>query len=180
MIDNFLNNSDFKGRYIIPLARGNNTDEFNDLVTECQYDTLIDLMGYPIYKEFEDGLAVTPTPEARWTNLRDGVEYTDCHGYLNNWQGIKYMLIPFTWVKNYFNEQYKASQFGIISNPPKNAILVSDFNLKLKLHNYQNEAIKRYREAYLFMYSNLTDYNDFTTFYKPKFFNQIITKGSIS
>lgn len=176
MISNLLTKSNFTGRYIIPLTV---EATFNSTITEIQYETLIDLMGYPIYQEFEDGLAEVVIP-AKWSNLRDGVEYTDYSGDLNNWRGLIYMLVPFVWCAYVQNEAYRTSQIGgLHSSAPKNSIIASEYQLKHKLHQFQNEAIKRYNEAYLFMYTNLNDYLDFTTFFKEKYFSQILTKSSI-
>jgi hypothetical protein len=179
MIANLLTNSDFTGRYRIPLDTGKES-AFNDTITEVQYKILIDLMGYPIYKEFETGLAVVPTPEARWTNLRDGVEYTDYCGYLNNWRGLVYMLVPFVWVEWVENENYKVSTLGnLASLTIKNGVGATDYQWKNKLHEIRNEGVKRYNEAFTFMYTNINDYLDFTTFFVDKRFKQIISKSAI-
>lgn len=177
MIANLVDIDDFKGKYYLKLPT-QITNAFDVIIQEVQYNILIDLMGFPIYNEFETGLGIVPIP-SQWTDLRDGTTYTDYCSYLNNWQGLKYMLIPFIWTEWIENEQFKISGLGMITGKPENSDMASDFQWKTKLHDFKNEAIKRYREAYSFMYSNLEDYNDFTTFYKQKRLNQIIAKGSI-
>lgn len=47
------------------------------------------LMGYPLYKAFTAGMAVVPTPDARYTDILNGKEYTDFQGYTQKWRGLK-------------------------------------------------------------------------------------------
>lgn len=48
------------------------------------------LLGYPLYKAFIAGLAVTPpaTPDPRLINILYGCEYTDLNGNLQKWKGL--------------------------------------------------------------------------------------------
>jgi len=45
------------------------------------------IFGYSLYKDFITGLAVEPTPEQKWLDLRDGKEYT-YNDKLNKYEGI--------------------------------------------------------------------------------------------
>lgn len=59
-----------------------------DFIPRYEKKYLEQVLGYPLYTAFISGLAVMPTPAAKWTELRDGVDYT-----VNNkpyrWNGFK-------------------------------------------------------------------------------------------
>ena len=50
------------------------------------------LFGYRLYAAYLAGIAVTPTPDARWTDLRDGKEYTNQSGVLTKWPGLRFTV----------------------------------------------------------------------------------------
>ncbi len=174
---NLVDISDFKGTYKIPLYTGND-EAFNEIIAETQYDVLIDLMGFPIYNEFDIALQ-NPPVDVKWTDLHDGVIYENFNNFDTNWQGLKYLLIPFIWVAWVEFSRDHLSPVSMVEVNPRNANRSNDLNYYKLLHKRQNEGVKRYYEAYNFMYSNINDYNDFTTFFKKKIRNSIITKSSI-
>lgn len=57
-------------------------------IDEHEERLLSDLLGYELYKAYNAGIAVTPTPDAIWTDLRNGVEYTNRAGRLAKWKGL--------------------------------------------------------------------------------------------
>lgn len=48
-------------------------EDLTRLIAKYEPKVLTDLFGKTMYKQFVDGLAVLPTPEAKWTNLLNGV-----------------------------------------------------------------------------------------------------------
>lgn len=65
----------------------------NELIDKYEPDFLKGLLGYGFYSEFMAGLATVddndePAIPARWTDLRDGAEYTDASGVLRKWEGF--------------------------------------------------------------------------------------------
>ena len=56
-------------------------------INEHEERLLTDLLGYELYKAYKTGIA-EPTPAAKWTEIRDGAEYTSRSGYLTKWKGL--------------------------------------------------------------------------------------------
>jgi hypothetical protein len=46
------------------------------------------LLGYPLYKAFVSGMAVTPAPDRRFLDILYGKEYTDFEGRIQLWKGL--------------------------------------------------------------------------------------------
>jgi len=66
------------------------TDNVNSLtmfINEHEEKLLTDLLGYELYKAYKAGIAAG-SPAAKWTSIRDGVEYTNRAGYLTKWRGL--------------------------------------------------------------------------------------------
>jgi hypothetical protein len=59
-------------------------------IQKYEPEFLLKLLGYPLYKVFIAGLAVTPpaTPDQRFIDILYGKEYTDPNGLLCKWQGL--------------------------------------------------------------------------------------------
>ncbi len=48
---------------------------------------LTDVLGYSLYKALKAGLQVLPVDQ-KWTDLIEGVEYTDIHNKTCYWKGL--------------------------------------------------------------------------------------------
>lgn len=48
------------------------------------------LLGYELYRDYKAGIAVVPTPLTKWTELRDGKEYTNSYDVLTKYRGLKF------------------------------------------------------------------------------------------
>ena len=179
MITNLITINDMKGEFYLALDSDYETTTFNTFISELQYEALIDLMGYPCYNDFETGLGVVPI-DAKWTNLRDGVDYNDCSGYLNKWRGLKYMLLPLVFSKWIEFNHYKQDITGTLISQNENSTPVDLWFLKKIANKAYNEYIKRYNEAYNFMYTNESDYLYLVDFHKDLKIKGLIEKGSIS
>lgn len=57
---------------------------------EYEEKLLTDLLGYQLYKAYKTGIAVLPTPDAKWTALLNGLEYTNRSSILTKWKGLKF------------------------------------------------------------------------------------------
>jgi hypothetical protein len=51
-------------------------ERLNFFIAKYEEEFLKTVLGYSLWKEYTDGIVVTPTPLAKWTELRDGKEYT--------------------------------------------------------------------------------------------------------
>jgi hypothetical protein len=83
-----IDRSYFVGELNIPNTDRPEIQERLDLFIET-YETelLRDLLGYPLYKAFMNGLQGAPVDQ-KWTNLLEGVEYTDQSDRLTKWRGL--------------------------------------------------------------------------------------------
>jgi|SRR6185437_9473459 len=85
----FIDASYFVGELSLP-----NTDEaavaerLTLFISKYEPRFLQMLFGYPLYKAFVAGMAVTPTPDQRFLDILYGKEYTDFQGRLQKWKGI--------------------------------------------------------------------------------------------
>ncbi|MES2004336.1 MAG: hypothetical protein V4450_07430 [Bacteroidota bacterium] len=57
-------------------------------INKYEPEFLEKLMGYPLYKAFQAGLAAEPATE-RFTDILNGKEYTNLNGRLVKWKGLK-------------------------------------------------------------------------------------------
>lgn len=62
------------------------------IIDSREAELLQKLLGYELYKAYVAGIAVTPTPDAKWTDLRDGKEYTNGSGVLVKWPGLRFTI----------------------------------------------------------------------------------------
>ncbi len=84
-----VDNSYFIGEILIAgLATTPIQNSVNLFIGKHEPVYLQKVLGYAFNKLFSEGLAADPV-DARWTDLRDGAEYTDCNGFLNEWTGFK-------------------------------------------------------------------------------------------
>lgn len=73
---NLIDNTYFKGEYLIPGLSGTNPvaatklEKLTAIITRREPEILKVLLGTDLYAEFIAGLAVLPTPDAKWTNLK--------------------------------------------------------------------------------------------------------------
>jgi len=70
------------------------------------------IFGYALYKDFIDGLAVLPTPDQKWLDLRDGSEYT-YDGELNKYEGIQNIIADWVYYWITRSEKTTATDSGI-------------------------------------------------------------------
>lgn len=80
----------------------------NLFIQKYEDDLLTKLLGYELYKAYKAGIAVTPTPDVKWTELRDGKEYTNSNGRLLKWNGLKFSngSLKQSLIANYVYFQY--------------------------------------------------------------------------
>src|SRR3954471_2443196 len=50
-------------------------ERLNFFIAKYEEEFLKTVLGYSLWSSYTTGIAVTPTPDVIWTNLRDGVEY---------------------------------------------------------------------------------------------------------
>jgi hypothetical protein len=92
-----LNYTDFVAPYSIPDG-GDNTyiEQLNSWLPVWQADYLIKCLGYRTYKSLIANLEL-PSPAQKWLNLLNGAEYVDESGSLQYYEGLKKMLLNFSY-----------------------------------------------------------------------------------
>lgn len=65
-------------------------EQLNGYIQKYEQEFLRRLLGYPLYKAFVTGIAVTaPTvPDQRFLDILYGKEYTNLQGFLTQWRGL--------------------------------------------------------------------------------------------
>ncbi|CAB4126490.1 hypothetical protein UFOVP74_44 [uncultured Caudovirales phage] len=84
----FTDKTYFKGE----LAIANKTmasvqDNLNDIIAVRELEYLKKVMGLKLYRAFMEGLSAD-TPDARWTDIKNGCDFTDECGNLREWSGF--------------------------------------------------------------------------------------------
>src|SRR5574341_413931 len=83
-----IDRSYFIGELNIPNTNRTEIQERLDWFIEKHEQQLLrDLFGYPLYKAFKAGLQGAPVDQ-KWTDLLQGVEYTNQSGILDTWRGL--------------------------------------------------------------------------------------------
>ena len=164
--DNIVDFDDMVGEFNLTFD-SNYQSRFNSMVTNNEYKVLINMLGASLYNTY----VATPALTA-WTNLLDGEEgYEDSYEVIRNWEGLKYLLIPFhysTWVKI---NQYHSELTGFVVNNQENSTPLSNHQINVISNNAFNEFLRRYNECFIFLYTNLETYTEFDSYfvhYKPK------------
>lgn len=83
-----IDRSYFIGDLNIPNTGNNAVGQTVDwFIEKFETEFLENALSYPLYKALKAGLQVLPV-EQRWTDLVEGVEYTDAAGRLQKWRGL--------------------------------------------------------------------------------------------
>jgi len=133
------------------------------LIKKREPELLTQLFGYEMYKAFTTGLAA-PTPEQRWLDLRDGVDYTDTDGLSRRWMGLvtkeaadpKQSLIA-NYVYYWFTrkEATQSSGVGEVVTKTENSKRVSPISKQVRAWN---EMVNWIWELYDYLEAKEADY----------------------
>lgn len=122
-----IDSSYFVGKYEITNVIGSaapvviNAAKLTTFIVKYEPEYLRALLGTSLYDEFIAGLAVTPTPDAKWTDLKDKIVDT-----INKLSPI----VPYVWNRYWTSEETKTSSLGQLLSKAENAQVVSG-NTKL-------------------------------------------------
>lgn len=97
---------------------------FETFITECEAEALKGIFGRTLYNEYLVGIAVTPTPDAKWTKLRDGATYT-IHDEVYTYGGLKEFLKFYVYAKWTDAKTEMDSNTGIVVNTAENSETIS-------------------------------------------------------
>lgn len=128
-MENLIDIDYFVGDIEIPNLGTNKAPSFDTTyIAKYQKDYLIKVLGYAMYKDFETALSES-TPDTKWTNLRDGVDYNitiDGETVLTRWNGfanteLVSAIAYFTYVQ-FLNQNYATlTGNGVVVNTKENA-----------------------------------------------------------
>ena len=157
---NIITYADMVGEFSLASNSGYE-DRFNSMVTDNEYFVLYNMLGASLYNKYVDDQEL----EA-WTDLLNGKSgFEDLNENLRNWQGLKYLLIPYHYSKWILNDQYKSSLSGLLINNQENSKLLSISQVRKLSNKAFDEFLKRYNECYIFLYTNLETYTKFDHFF---------------
>jgi len=153
---NFITIADMTGDRNIPLNSKYTTD-FSSFVAKHQKDILIKLLGYDLYLAFETGLAVLPTPDAKWTNLKVGSTY-QVDGINKQNPGLIDIVAYYVYCKHVSINFEQYSTLGVYASNIEGGTVVSPEN---KITSAWNNMLNYYYMVYDFISNNETDYPNF-------------------
>jgi len=152
--------TDMKGKYSLDI-NSDYTSRFDQMVIDNEYKVLTRMLGASLYNTYRDNELLTA-----WTDLLNGVEnYTDYASIVRDWQGLKYLMVPHhysEWIKI---NRYHSALTGLVLNDQENSTLLSASEVKRISDNAFNEFLRRYNEAYIYLYTNLDTYTDFNLYF---------------
>ena len=152
-MNNFVTYSDFVGSKSIPNLSKDSTSFNANYIAIYQKEILIKLLGYDLYLAFETGLTAE-TPDAIWTNLRDGSDYLVDSIKKQN-PGCKGIVTNYVYCKYITNNFEQITGLGSTSANSENSTIVSPEN---KIVNAWNNMIRDYYLVAYFINENLEDY----------------------
>jgi hypothetical protein len=104
------------------------------------------ILGYDLKKAFVDGLAIE-TPLEKWTNLRDGVDYTDS-GIYYQFRGVKDIIAYYVYFKITQEHWDLSTSIGLKSLTSENSVIVDP---KVKQARIWNTMLEFNDELKLFI-----------------------------
>lgn len=163
----FIDNTYFKGRiYLADIQTGNSPVVGNtvtvDYIALYEPEYLKKALGYNMYKAFTDGLAVIPTPEQRWIDLRDGKEYT-VNDVTYKWNGFKNSekvspIAYYVYCQYLDTQATNVTGIGTVVNNKQNATSVSPASKIFSAWHNMNELNC---SLYHFLHENVDTYPEF-------------------
>lgn len=96
-------------KYLIPNVTTDEDIDYTTYIESEEEDILRTILGDALYEEFKAGLAVLPTVDQKWIDLRDGKVY-NYNSKPYTYRGIKYVLKPYIysqWISDNFNNLAK-------------------------------------------------------------------------
>jgi hypothetical protein len=158
-----IDNSYFVGEINIPgRERSEIKDVLNNFIAKYETEFLKDIFGYSLWKAYDTGINDV-APLAKWTALRDGVEYTNLAGYPDKWRGLRFTEpVKGSLFANYIFYKWNkdrvtfSTPIGEVKPEADNAMVMSPI---IKMVKAWNEMIDFLREMMDFLDAKMmTDY----------------------
>lgn len=149
-MDTYIKKEQFVGRLALDFG---NYSGFDDYAAQIQEETLLTLLGYATYKDFD----ANPT-EPEYTNLLNGVEWTDSAGVLHKAAGITTMLPYFFYFYYSRDVQSFNTTLGEFESLAENAQPADRARLNSRLVNNYNKGLEYYYQLVAYMEQAPADY----------------------
>lgn len=130
-----INNTYFENELSLPIDNIN----VQLFIDEHEPIVLRKLLGYALYKEFKAALD-GGTPDQKWIDLRDGVEYIDNSGNLQKYDGLKIIITEYVFIKIVRDKQNHTTDSGVKIDSSDNA---ENYNPRYKQVFAQNDMVDR-------------------------------------
>lgn len=134
------------------------------LIDTKEPELLTKLFGYPLYKEYAAGIAAG-TPDQKWLDLRDGVEYTSESGVLTKWPGLRFTLgtAKKSLIANYVYWFYLADNITFTTaSGQKKSDLPVNAGPDAKMVRAWNEMVNWNFQLNDFLLKNIVDYPEYS------------------
>ena len=139
--------TDFTGEFNISQSKFGESD-LENVITITEEEILKQLLGEDLHAKFIAGLAVTPTPDVIWTDLRDGKTYTVVNkdGVTVNviYQGIKKMLRYFCYCEMLKFQSSQNTEVGEVDPQQQNSTRKANSQLAVQIEKAYNKGIALY------------------------------------
>lgn len=131
-----------------------------NLLNKYEPEYLKALLGYELFLLFEAGLAEA-TPAAKWTEIRNGIQFTMLDGRLTKWKGLVDTetfqspiadYVYYWWLRNNVSQ---TAEMGEVRGKAENAVNVSP---KFKMCKAWNDMVDKSLVLYEFLLVNNTVY----------------------
>jgi len=148
----------FIGHISLPTDNENAQNKLALFISDAQKKYLIAALGYELYKLF---IAELPVPTSdRFTDLLDGVDYTDANGNQARWNGLantekESFLSYFAYYNALGSGQYNATNNGVTVQMFENSELISPIAKQTFAYN---EGVNLYNELYDYLFENEDTY----------------------
>lgn len=156
-------------------------NSFNQFIEEQEADCLKALLGETFYAAFVQGIAVLPTPEQRWIDLRDGVKYIGPNGQIKyTWVGMKKLMRPYIvamWTKASYDSN---SGIGVVVPKAENGEVKNPSARIVERYNEFSEYVDDDHDGYYgfrnYNYNTLYAY----LYYTHELYNDVVTPDGYS
>jgi hypothetical protein len=119
---------------------------------------LHELLGHGLYTDFIAGVAVKPVPDAIWTDLKNGTNYT-YNQRTYNYPGIKNAIANYVYYWYMRNNATETTGIGEVVNKAENAVRVSP---SIKMSRAWNEMVTDVWKLVSFLDTKATVYTGWT------------------
>jgi hypothetical protein len=137
----------------------------NFFIAKYEDALLRKVLGDALYAAYKTGIAVTPTPDTKWTELRDGKVYTNSNSVSKTWMGFRNATTKQSMIANYVYYWYQRDSVTDTTAIGETSVKADNSSSKespaVKMARAWNEAAKWIYDLLCFLLSNIETYTEF-------------------